>query len=219
VPPSVASRNIVDMGKVFFDIGVSLDGFIAGDNRGPKNPLGDNGMNIHQWMYRQKAFWRHLNMDNGEEDGGADGQIIQDTIDRTGAYIMGKRMFEEGEANWPENLFKKPVYVLTHGKREPWIQKGTTAFYFINDGIESALEKAHAASNGKDVRLQGGGDMLQQYLTAGYVDEFIIHIAPLFIGSGIRLFDHIDHKKLQVKLDETIKGHDVLHLKYSVVRK
>jgi dihydrofolate reductase len=204
------------MANVFFDIGLSLDGYIAGDHRGSKNPLGDNGMSIHQWMFRQKAFWKHLNMEGGEEDGGVDGKMIRDTIDRTGSYIMGKRMFDEGEVNWPENLFKAPVYVLTHEKREPWVQKGTTTFYFINDGIESALEKARATANGKDIRLQGGGNMLQQYLNAGHVDEFIIHIAPVFIGSGIRLFDHIQHNKMKVRLEESSTGNNVTHLRYSV---
>lgn len=206
------------MGKVFFDIGISLDGYVAGDNRGPKNPLGDNGLSIHQWMFRQKAFWRHLGMNNGEEET-ADGALIDAVFARTGAYIMGKRMFEEGEVNWPEDLFKAPVFVLTHEKREPWIQKGTTTFYFINDGIESAMAKARAASNGKDIRLQGGANMVQQYLDAGYVDEFMVHVAPVFIGSGIRLFDHIDRDKLTVTLEQTMEGNQVTHMKYRVVRK
>src|SRR4030095_11047096 len=137
------------MSKVTFDCGISLDGFFAGDNRGPDNPIGDNGTTIHNWMYNQKAF---LEM-HGEQGGddGADNKILETTLERTGAYIMGKRMFEEGEVHWPEDLYKADVYVLTHEEREPWKQKGTTTFYFINDGIESALEKARASAKGKDV--------------------------------------------------------------------
>ncbi len=77
------------MSKIIFDIGVSLDGFIAGENRGPKNPIGDNGPAIHQWMYKQKAFWKFLGTEGGTEEG-FDNDMVKDTIERTGAYIMGK---------------------------------------------------------------------------------------------------------------------------------
>ena len=186
------------MSKIFFDIGVSLDGFIAGENRGPKNPIGDNGPAIHQWMYKQKAFWKFLGTEGGTEEG-FDNDLLKATIERTGAYIMGKRMFDEGEANWPEDLYKAPVYVLTNEKRDPWVQKGSTTFYFINDGIYSALEKAKANSNGKDIRIQGGADVIQQFLNAGLVDEFTLHTSPIVIGSGIRLFDKLDRKIFKVE--------------------
>ena len=205
------------MSKVFFDVGLSLDGFMAGENRGPKNPLGDKGPDIHNWMYKQKAFWKHLGQDSGEEEG-ADGDLIDNVFARTGAYIMGKRMFEEGEANWPEDLFKAPVYVLTHEKREPWIQKGTTTFYFINDGIEKALEKAKESAKGKDVRIQGGVNVVQQYLNAGLVNEFTIHVAPILISSGLRLFEKMDSKKVPVKIVEAIHSPMVTHVKYQVAK-
>jgi dihydrofolate reductase len=138
------------MSSIIFDSGISLDGYFAGDNRGPQNPMGGVSGQIHSWMFNQKAFWEHLGLEGGNEDG-ADGKHIRATINRTGAYIMGKRMFEEGEAVWPNDLYKADVYVLTHEKREPWVQEGTTTFYFINDGIESALEKARQAAKGKDI--------------------------------------------------------------------
>ena len=105
------------MSKVIFDIALSLDGYMAGDNRSPQNPLGDNGMTIHNWMFNQKAFWEHLGTEGGNADD-FEGKLIRDVIARTGAVIMGKRMFEEGEPNWPENLFKADVFVLTHEKRD-----------------------------------------------------------------------------------------------------
>jgi len=154
------------MSKTIFDIAISLDGFMAGDNRSPQNPIGDGGLTIHNWMFVQKAFWEHLGTQGGDEDG-PDGEVIRETVARAGAYIMGKRMFEEGEPNWPEDLFKADVFVLTHEKREPWIQKGTTIFYFINDGIKSAFEKAKQSPNGKDIRIQGGANTIQQFLNAG----------------------------------------------------
>jgi len=206
------------MSKIIFDSGVSLDGFIAGENRGPKNPIGDNGPAIHQWMYKQKAFWKFLGMEGGTEEG-FDNDMIKDTIERTGAYIMGKRMFDEGEANWPEDLYKAPVYVLTNEKRDPWVQQGSTTFYFINDGIYSALEKAKVNSNGKDIRIQGGADVIQQFLNAGLVDEFTIHTSPIVIGSGIRLFDKLDRKIFKVEIVEVHARPDVTHTKYRVINK
>jgi dihydrofolate reductase len=148
-----------------------------------------------------------------------DGPYIRETIARTGAYIMGKRMFEEGEAVWPNDLYKADVYVLTHEKREPWVQEGTTTFYFINDGIESALNKAKVSAKGKDIRIQGGANTIQQYLNAGLVDEFFIHIAPVFIGKGIRLFEGMDAEKYSIEILDVITSSWTTHLKYKLCKK
>lgn len=206
------------MSKIIFDSGISLDGFFAGDNRGPDNPMGGVSGKIHMWMFTQKAFWDYLGIESDKVDG-PDGKFIRETIDRTGAFIMGKRMFDEGEVSWPEDLYKADVYVLTHEKREPWVQKGTTTFYFINDGIESALDKAKQSAKGKDIRIQGGANTIQQFLNAGLVDEFFIHIAPVFLGSGIRLFDSIDKDKYEVQIQEVIPSDLTTHLKYKLTRK
>ena len=173
---------------------------------------------IHKWMFKQKAFWKHLKMEGGEEYG-ADSKLIEYVFERTGSYIMGKRMFEEGEVVWPEDLFQADVYVLTHEKREPWIQKGKTTFYFINDGIESALEKARRSAKGKDIRIQGGADTIQQFLNAGLADEFFIHIAPIFLGSGIRLFEGIDQNKYDIQTIEVIPSDLATHLRYKMTKK
>lgn len=206
------------MSKIIFDSGISLDGFFAGDNRGPNNPMGGVSGKIHMWMFKQKAFWKHLNMEGGDEYG-ADSQLIEDVFARTGAYIMGKRMFEEGEVSWPEDLYKADVYVLTHEKRAPWVQKGSTTFYFINDGIYSALEKAKQSANGKDIRIQGGANTIQQYLNAGIIDEFFIHISPVFLGSGIRLFDGIDKDMYDLQVEEVIHSNLTTHLRYNLRKK
>ena len=206
------------MSKIIFDSGISLDGFFAGDNRGPNNPMGGVSPKIHMWMFKQKAFWKHLGMEGGNEDG-PDGEFIRETIARTGSYIMGKRMFEEGEISWPEDLYKADVYVLTHEKRKPWVQKGTTTFYFINDGIQSALEKAKQSAKGMDIRIQGGADTIQQFLNAGHIDEFFIHIAPVFLGSGIRLFDGIDKDKYDIQNVEVIQSNLTTHLRYKLTKK
>jgi len=205
------------MSKIIFDSGISLDGYFAGDNRGPGNPMGGVSREIHNWMFKQKAFWQHLGMEGGEY--GADSKLIEDVFARAGAYIMGKRMFEEGEVSWPEDLFKADVYVLTHEKREPLVQKGTTTFYFINDGIESALEKAKQSAKGKDIRIQGGANTIQQYLNAGLIDEFFIHIAPVFLGTGIRLFDGMDKDKYDFQIAEVISSDATTHIRYKLTKK
>lgn len=205
------------MSKIIFDSGISLDGFFAGDNRGPDNPMGGVSGKIHGWMFKQKAFWEYLGMDLGDEDG-PDGHYIRETIARTGAFIMGKRMFEEGEVSWPEDLYKADVYVLTHEKREPWVQKGSTTFYFINDGIESALEKARVSANGKDIRIQGGADTIQQFLNAGHIDECFIHIAPVFLGRGIRLFEGLDQDKYDLEIIEVIPSDLTTHIRYKLMK-
>jgi len=209
------------MSKVFVDIGISFDGFIAGPNGGPANPLGDGGVKIHDWMFKQKAFLEHLEMEGGDTDN-IDNTIIEEIFGRIGANIMGKRMFEEGENNWPENApFHSPVFVLTKEVREPWKRKGGTTFYFVNDGIESAFEKAKAAAGNKDIRISGGADTIRQYLNAGLVDEFDIHLTPLLIGEGVRLFDnttmHGVKETLSLEINKVVHSPLVTHLFYKVI--
>ena len=206
------------MSKIFFDSGISLDGYFAGDNRTPSNPMGGVSQAIHKWMFNQKAFLKHIGIEGGE-DYGEDSKLIEEVFARPGAFIMGKRMFEEGEVVWPEDLFKSDVYVLTQEKRKPWIQKGATTFYFINDGIHRALDKARQSAKGKDIRIQGGANTIQQFLNAGLIEEFFIHIAPVFLGSGIRLFDGIDSGKYDIQIEEVIPSRIVTHLRYTLTKK
>ena len=207
------------MSKVIFDCGISLDGYFAGENRSPENAMGGVAGQLHKWMFKQKAFWNHIGMEGNGEEYGADSELIDAVFARTGAYIMGKRMFEEGEVHWQEDLFKADVYVLTNEKREPWVQQGTTTFYFINDGIESALDKAKQSANGQDIRIQGGANTIQQYLNAGLVDECCIHIAPVFLGTGIRLFEGMDKDKYDLEIIEVIPSGLTTHLRYKLTKK
>jgi len=196
-----------------------MDGFIAGLNGGPKNPLGDGGTEIHKWLYNQKAFLELLELGEGGETG-KDNDIVNEIINRSGASIMGKRMFVEGEANWPENApFHTPVYVLTHEVREPWERKGGTTFYFINDGIEIALQEAKQAAGDKDIRIAGGADTIQQYLNAGLVDDFTINFSPIMLGKGVRLFDNIDKSKFTIDIAEAVNSPLVTHLRYKLNNK
>jgi dihydrofolate reductase len=114
--------------------------------------------------------------------------------------------------------YHHPVFVLTHHAREPLPMQGGTTFFFVTDGIESALKRARQAANGKDVGLGGGADVAQQYLAAGLIDELEIHVVPLFLGSGVRLFDNFDGRKVKLESIRTIAGPGVAHLKYRVLK-
>jgi dihydrofolate reductase len=131
--------------------------------------------------------------------------------------IMGKRMFDGGERFWPEEApFHTPVFVLTKQVREPWERPGGTTFYFVNDGIESALRQAREVAGGRDIRIAGGADVIQQYLNAGLVDEFAVAVAPVFFGAGRRLFEGIDRRKVAVEIVDAIHSPLVTHLRYAV---
>lgn len=204
------------MSKVFFDVGMSLDGFIAGPNGGANNTLGDGGIKIHDWMFKQKAFLEHLKLEGGESDN-IDNEVIKNTFNRIGANIMGKNMFVEGETSWPEEApFHCPVYVLTHEKREPWERPGGTTFYFVDDDIKTVLEEAKKAAGNKDIRVSGGARTIQQYLNAGLIDEFNIHIAPMVMGAGIQLLEHLDKNKFSFEINDVVNSPMVTHLFYKI---
>jgi len=204
------------MAKVFFAVGVSLDGYMAGPNGGPTNPLGDGGTNIHRWVFSQKAFRETHGFGEGGETG-PNNDFAAALIDRIGVNILGKNMFDEGEANWPENApFHTPVYVLTHQKREPWVRPGGTTFYFTNDDIKTVLERAKEAAGDKDVRISGGADTIRQYLNAGLIDEFILSTAPIMMGSGVRMFDGVTLGIDDVEIVETLTTPVVSHTTFRI---
>ena len=203
------------MSKVFVQMGVSVDGFVAGPNRGPKNPMGGRAPLLHAWAFEQKVFRDHLGLAGGGKTG-PDNDWAAHTFDRIGANIMGKRMFEEGEAAWPEKApFGNPVFVLTHEKREPWVRPGGTTFYFVNDSLDRVLSMAREAAGKKDVRISGGKDVVLQYLNAGLVDELVLDVAPVFLGEGLRLFEGID-EKVKLEVVEAIHSTAVTHTRYAV---
>jgi dihydrofolate reductase len=211
------------MGKVFFSVGMSLDGFMApegmdlahADDPNYKDWL-SQWMELQKWVSQQRFFRENLQLGEGGETG-QDNRILEETFNRTGVNIMGKRMFEGGERFWPEEApFHTPVFVLTHQVRSPWERPGGTTFHFVNDGIESALRQAREAAGGKDIRIAGGAHAIVQYLNAGLVDEFSIALAPVFFGEGVRLFDGIDRRKVSPEIVEAIHSPLVTHLRYAV---
>jgi dihydrofolate reductase len=188
------------MSKLTFDITMSLDGFIAGPNQTLEQPLGEGGDRIHEWMYGLASFRERHGMEGGETN--ADSEVLEESVANTGAVLMGRRMFSGGAGPWetdpnPDGWwgddppFHVPVFVLTHHARETVAKQGGTSFAFVTDGIAAALEQARAAAGDQDIAIAGGADVVQQCLTAGLVDEFQVHVAPLFLGDGVRLFDQL----------------------------
>jgi dihydrofolate reductase len=213
------------MSKLTFDITMSLDGFVAGPNPTLEEPLGEGGEQLHEWIVGL-ASWREPHGLSGGTTG-PDSELFQEARDRVGATLMGRRMFSNGEGPWEDDPkadgwwgdeppFHGPVFVLTHHAREPVEKQGGTTFVFVTDGIEAALDEARAAAGDKDVAIAGGASVVQQYLRAGLVDEFQVHVAPLFLGGGVRLFDGLDGGRPAVKPSRVVESPAVTHLRYEV---
>jgi dihydrofolate reductase len=201
-------------GKVFFSVSMSLDGFIAPDS--PEELMGRQWMELQRWAFPQRFLRETLKLGGGGEEG-RDNDILREIFERTGASVMGKRMFDAGEHAWPaEAPFHTPVFVVTHEKRDPWERPGGTTFHFINDGIGPALDQARDAAGDRDVRIAGGGATILEYLNAGQIDEFSIALSPVLFGSGVRLFKGIDAGRVALKPLHAESSTRVTHLTYAV---
>jgi dihydrofolate reductase len=210
------------MSKLRFFISMSLDGFVAGPNQSAKDPLGDGGMQLHEWIF-PLAVWRK---DHGEEGGetNASTPVMERRTADIGAVVMGRKMFGGGPGPWGEDPwrgfwgeappFHVPVFVLTHHAREPLEMKGGTTYNFVTDGIEAALDRARDAAGGKDVSLAGGADVFRQYLVAGLVDELDVSVVPVLLGEGERLFENVGSEPPQLELVDVVDGPGVTHLRY-----
>jgi dihydrofolate reductase len=213
------------MSKVFFSVGMSLDGFMAPEGMDlahADDPNYKDWLNqwneLQKWVFQQRFFRESLKIGEGGETG-QDNRIMEETFNRTGVSIMGKRMFDGGERYWPEEApFHTPVFVLTKQVRSPWERPGGTTFHFVNDGIESALRQAREVAGGRDIRIAGGAHVILQYLNAGLIDEFTIALAPVLFGGGVRLFEGIDRRSVKLKIGEAIHSPLVTHLRYAVTK-
>jgi dihydrofolate reductase len=213
------------MSKVRTNISISVDGYVAGPNESEENPLGEGGGQLHEWAMGLKAFREPHGMEGGEVN--ASSPVIEESLANVGVEIMGRGKFGPpgggpwGDDPWPgwwgeDPPFHKPVIVLTHHEREPLTLSDTT-FTFVTDGIESALDQAKEAAGGEDVFIGGGADIINQYLAAGVVDEIEVHITPLILGGGKRLFEGIGGD-LKLEQLRAVEAPGVTHLKYRVVK-
>ncbi|MFO0653295.1 MAG: dihydrofolate reductase family protein [Polyangiales bacterium] len=206
------------MSKVFVNIGLSLDGYMAPEGMTMENweykGWGAKWGALMAWILNQQYFRERHNFGPGGETGPVN-DLVRSTTERIGANIMGKRMFDQGERSWPEEApFHTPVYVLTHEKRAPWARPGGTTFYFVNDGPERALELAREAAGTRDVRISGGADAIQQYLNLGVVEELEIALAPVIFGGGRRLFENLREPGPKFRIDSVLDGPAATHLRY-----
>jgi dihydrofolate reductase len=208
--------------KVRFRIAMSLDGYAAGPQQSKENPLGIGGHQLHEWAFPLAAWRAPHGLEGGEVNEST--RVVEESLANIGATIMGRNMFGGHPGPWdaaePWNgwwgvdpPFHHPVFVLTHHARPPLALEGGTIFTFVTDGIAAALELARGAARGQDVALAGGANTAQQYLGAGLVDEMEIHLVPMLLGAGERLFEGVrDLGGLQ--LVRTIAASNVTHLKF-----
>jgi dihydrofolate reductase len=206
-------------GKVFVSVSMSLDGFVAPEERADdpdRRRWTAQWMELQQWILPLRSFRERLRLGDGGEEG-RDDDILRETFARTGASVMGRRMFDLGEGAWPEEApFHTPVFVLTHDPRAPWERPGGTTFHFVDDGIAVALDRARAAAGDRDVRIAGGGATILQYLNAGLIDEFTIALSPVLLGAGTRLFEGVDATRVALEPVDAEPTGRVTHLTYAV---
>jgi len=202
-------------------IGVSLDGFAAGTDQSLENPLGVRGPELMEWFFPTKTFI-DMHGGGGEGETGIDNDFAAKSMTGKGAWILGRNMFGPVRGPWPDDSWKGwwgdepsyhvPTFILTHYAREPIEMKGGTTFYFITDGIESALEKAKAAAGDKDIRIGGGPSTIRQYLAAGLIDEMHLVLRPILLGRGEPLFEGLDLRALGYKVTNSVQGERGLHV-------
>ena len=212
------------MSNLRVHISVSADGYVAGPNQSKENPLGEEGERLHDWVVALRAWRAPHGLEGGEVN--ASDAVVEEARANIGAEIMGRGKFGGGPGPWSEEPwlgwwgddppFHMPVFVLTHHAREPLTLSNTT-FTFVTDGIDAALEQARAAAGGKDVLIGGGADVVNQYLAVGHVDELELHVVPLVLGAGARLFDGIG-PGLPLEQVRVVEAPGVTHLKYRVVK-
>jgi dihydrofolate reductase len=193
------------MSKLLLTFTMSLDGFIAGPDVSVEEPMGKGGERLHYWMF------------NDSPERGVDPEMAREMFDVAGAVILGRRTFDVGLKPWGDTPYPVPCFVLTHERRAPLAMNSGT-FTFVTDGIVSALDQAKAAAGGKDVIVMGANSA-QQYLKAGLADELVLQLAPVLLGAGTRLFDHIGATQIELTQSRLIGSPFVTHMKFAVEKK
>jgi dihydrofolate reductase len=203
---------------------VSVDGCYAGpryDDVGTwlEGPEAAGFFRVTRWAIDAEAWRQRLGFTGGQRN--VNSEIIQETFDAAGAYVMGRRMADGGEMPWGDDPpFHAPVFVVTHRPRPILERLGGTSFTYVTDGITSAVEQARAAANGKTVAVSGGGTLLRQVISLGLVDEFDLHIAPVILGDGLRLLSPEiglnAFEGIELTATRVVAADDVTHVRYRV---
>ena len=212
------------MAKIKGQISISLDGFVAGPDQSEKNPLGVGGEQLHTWAIELAAFSEAHGREGGKVN--ASTPVLERMFENVGAVVMGRNMFGPIRGDWGDESWKGwwgdnppyhvPTFVLTHHAREPIEMEGGTTFYFVTEGIDTALDRALAAANGQDVIASGGASCLQQCLAAGRLDELTLSLTPVLLGAGERLLTNLGDGEIKLEQTEAIEAPGVTHLRYSV---
>lgn len=209
------------MGIVRCSVSVSLDGYMAGPNQGLENPLGEGGLQLHEWVFKTASWARRTGQPPVPET--PDSDEADDVTETAGAFIMGRNMFGPDRGEWDlswhgwwghDPPYHVPTFVLGHRPRAALEMKGGTTFHFVTGGVESALEQARAAAGSRDVMIAGGPQTIDQFLRADYLDELNLHLVPVFLGAGERLFQDAGNPKLRI--ERVIASPEVTHLKYRI---
>ncbi|HEY7007680.1 MAG TPA: dihydrofolate reductase family protein [Jatrophihabitantaceae bacterium] len=203
------------MSRVTCHMSISLDGFVAGPEQSRDNPVGLDGLRVHQWHF-----------DADEPGHEADAEMRDRIVGGRGAFVMGRNMFGPIRGEWDPDWrgwwgedppYHAPVFVLTHYPRDPIEMQGGTTFHFVTDGIESALEQARAAAGDRDVDIAGGASAVRQALEIGAIEDLTLDIAPVLLGRGERLFDGVDDPGLEPV--EVVHSPWATHVRYRVGRR
>jgi dihydrofolate reductase len=211
--------------RTYTDISISLDGFVAGPDPSLDAPLGLGGEQLHDWAFRLAAWRRPHGLGGGDD--GPEARWVEEITERTGAYVMGRRMFSGGAGPWEtdpnaggwwgdEPPFHAPVFVVTHHARPPLELTGTT-FTFVTDGVESAVTQARAAAGDRDVQVAGGAEVVCQALELGLLDELQVHTAPVVLGGGTALSLGVAPAALGIA--DTIATPQATHVRYRITRR
>jgi dihydrofolate reductase len=213
------------MTRLRYSTSMSLDGFVAGPEQSREHPLGVGGELLHGWMRALAAWRRSAGLEGGEVN--ASTAVFEASGGDVGALVMGRNMFGGGPGPWgddpwrgwwgEEPPFHLPVFVLTHHPREPLVLQGGTSFTFC-DGVDAALALARDAADGRDVTVAGGAGVAKQYVAAGLVDEIQIHLVPVLLGAGVRLFDAPPASPATLEQVGVVEAPGVTHLTYRVLR-
>ncbi|WP_212732448.1 dihydrofolate reductase family protein [Streptomyces sp. V17-9] len=199
------------------DLAITLDGYVAGPNVTLDNPGGDGGEPIFDWIHTLASWRERQGMTGGDEN--RDSELMREWFDATGAVVMGRMMYDTGEEFWGDNPpFRTPVFVLTNRPRPTLVKEGGTSFTFVTDGIHSALEQAKAAAGDRNVDIGGGAHTVRQYLAADLVDELQLHVVPVLLGDGLRLFEGLGARRRDLERVRVVETPLAAHLKYRFVK-
>ncbi|WP_329471340.1 dihydrofolate reductase family protein [Streptomyces sp. NBC_01723] len=200
------------------DFAITLDGYVAGPNVSRDNPGGDGAERIFDWIHTLASWRERQGLTGGDEN--RDSELVREWFDATGAVVMGRTMYDLGEEFWGDNPpFRTPVFVLTHRPRPTLVKEGGTTFHFVTEGFRSALERAEAAAGDRNVDIAGGADTVRQYLAAGLVEELQLHVVPVLLGGGLRLFEGLgDAGRRDLEQVGAVETPLAAHLKYRFVK-